>query len=169
MTTVHEPDVPAPAASATPPRGRHQLRPQVHARLVPGTATEVSVTAGRHSFTVDEPTSLGGTDRGANPLEHLLGALGACQVVTYQLWAKKLGIAVDSVDVQVVGDIDLRGFLGLADDVRPGFDAIHLDVRIAGPEPAERYEELLRQVEQRCPVRDNVGNPVQVRATIRPA
>ena len=77
------------------------IHPAASTSLVPRTATEVRVRAGRHDFTVDEPPVLGGTDLGANPVEHLLASLGSCQVITYQVWAAKLGIAVDSIDVDV--------------------------------------------------------------------
>ena len=142
------------------------IHPQVTATLVPGTATQVSVRAGDHSFTVDEPESLGGTDVGANPVEHLLAALGSCQVISYQVWAEKLGLRLDEVDVSLGGDLDLRGFFGLNPDVRPGFASIDAQVRLAGPESAERYAELYEAVEQHCPVLDNLGNAVPVTTTI---
>ena len=95
------------------------IRPEVRTSLARGTATQVDVRAGAHTFTIDEPASLGGTDLGANPVEHLLAALGACQVITFQVWAQKLGLQVDSIGVGLAGDLDLRGFFGLADGVRP--------------------------------------------------
>lgn len=150
-------------ATATEPQ---PLRPEVQVSLVPGTATEVRVRAGDHAFTIDEPPTLGGTDLGANPVEHLLAALGSCQVITYQVWAGKLGLPLDSVDVSLVGDIDLRGFFGLHPDVRPGFSGVEVEVRLTGPEPAERYQELVEHVERHCPVLDNLGNSVPVKATV---
>jgi uncharacterized OsmC-like protein len=141
------------------------IRPEVRTTLVSGTATEVRVTASSHGFTIDEPASLGGTDKGANPVEHLLGALGACQVITFQVWAQKLGIQLDEVDIALTGEIDLRGFFGLADDVRPGFQSIDVSVQLSGPESAERYDELTRAVEEHCPVLDGLGNTVPVRTT----
>jgi len=54
--------------------------------------TEVDVTTGNHTFKVDEPEVLGGTDLAANPVQLVLAALGACQAITYRVWAAKLGI-----------------------------------------------------------------------------
>lgn len=151
------------STEAGPPQ---RIRPGVRTSLVPGTATQVSVRAGQHAFTIDEPPALGGTDVGANPVEHLLAALGACQVITFGVWAQKLGIQLDSVDVDLNGDLDLRGFFGVDPDVRPGFESIDVEVRLSGPEPQERYDELVSAVERYCPVLDSLGNTVPVKATV---
>ena len=141
------------------------LRPATTSTLVTGTATEVAVKAGSHAFTIDEPPVLGGTDLGANPVEHLIASLGACQVITYQLWAAKLGIAVDTVTVDVTGELDVHGFFGLNPDVRPGFQSIDVNVRLTGPESVERYVELTAAVEEHCPVLDVLVNAVPVRSS----
>lgn len=148
------------SGAGTPQR----LTTQARASLVTG--TEVRINARDHTFTIDEPHDLGGTDSGANPVEHLLAALGACQVITYQVWAEKLGITVDSIDVDLTGDIDLRGFFGTADNVRPGFDGIKVQTTLTGPETTERYQELIDTVEQHCPVLDNLQNSVPVRGEV---
>ena len=144
----------------------HLIRPEVRTSLRPGTATEVSVDAGRHRFTIDEPAALGGTDLGANPIDHLLAALGACNVITYQVWAQKLGIRLDGVDIELAGDLDIRGFFGIDPDVRPGFQGIEARVSLRGPESAERYVELREAVEAHCPVLDNLTNGVPVTVVV---
>jgi uncharacterized OsmC-like protein len=138
------------------------IRPAAQSHLVAGTPTQVSVRAGGHDFTIDEPASLGGTDIGANPVEHLLASLGACQVITYQLWAAKLGVSVDTIEVDVTGELDVHGFFGLDPDVRPGFTSIEVSVRLGGPESVERYVELTSIVEEHCPVLDVLVNGVPV-------
>lgn len=145
-----------------------ELQSVVHAALQPGTATEVTITAREHTFTIDEPADLGGTDRGANPVEHLLAALASCTVITYTVWAEKLGLRLEGVEVDVDGTIDLRGFLGLDVEVRAGFQGINLGVRLTGPESAEDYRRLEKAVGAHCPVGDNLtaGVPLRTHVTL---
>jgi uncharacterized OsmC-like protein len=128
--------------------------------------TEVSVKVGSgHRFAVDEPASLGGADTAANPVEYALASLGSCQAITYRVWAAELGVRLDKVEVDIDGDIDLRGFFGVDDKVRAGFNAVRIRVRLEGPESDERYQELADAVDAHCPVLDLFRNPVPVERT----
>ena len=138
-----------------------------HATLVG--VTEVDVVTGAHTFKVDEPEVLGGTDLAANPVQLILASLGACQAITYQVWAAKLGIALEGVEARVEGDLDLRGFFGLDDTVRPGFTRIRLFVTLRGPETPQRYDELVGAVNRHCPVLDIVANPVPIQREVKTA
>jgi uncharacterized OsmC-like protein len=124
--------------------------------------TEVDIRTGAHTFKVDEPPVLGGADVAANPVQYALASLGSCQAITYRVWAAQLGIELDSVSVRVEGDLDLRGFFGLDDSVRPGFTAVRVEVTVSGPESGERYAELAAAVDDHCPVLDLFQNPVPV-------
>ena len=124
--------------------------------------TEVDIKTGAHTFKVDEPPALGGGDAAANPVQYALASLGSCQAITYRLWATQLGIELDSLSVRVEGDLDLRGFFGVDDSIRPGFTAVRVAVTVTGPESSERYAELAAAVDQHCPVLDLFQNPVPV-------
>jgi uncharacterized OsmC-like protein len=130
--------------------------------------TEVDLTARRHSVKVDEPPLLGGQDLGANPVEHALIALASCQAITYRFWAAKLDIELDGLEVTAEGDLDVRGFFGFDDSVRPGFTAVRLEITPRGPESAERYQQLAAAVDAHCPVLDLFTNqtPVQRRIAV---
>jgi putative redox protein len=132
-------------------------------------AVATLVRAGTHEFRVDEPVALAGDDLAASPVEVALGALIACQVVVYRLYAEALGIAVDEVDVTAEGDLDARRLFGIDESVRPGFSAVRLTVAVTGPETAERYEELKAAVDAHCPVLDLFANPTPVTTTLRTA
>ena len=124
--------------------------------------TEVDLSTRGHSVKVDEPAALGGEDLGANPVEHALIALASCQAITYRFWAVRLGIELEGLEVSAEGDLDVRGFLGFDDQVRPGFTAVRLEVTPLGPESAERYEQLAHAVDAHCPVLDLFANPTPV-------
>lgn len=81
-----------------------------------------------------------------------LASLGSCPAITYQFWAEQLGIGFDTLSVRVEGDLDIRGFFGFDDSVRPGFSAVPLEVTVTGPESPERYQDLVAAVDQHCPV-----------------
>jgi len=113
------------------------------------------------SFTidVDEPPTLGGTDSGPSPVEYALAALATCQEITYRLHADALGIPLDGVAVTLEGDIDLRGFFGTDESIRPGFLAIRGTVTVDSPAPVEDLERLRDHVDAHCPVLDLLSNP----------
>jgi uncharacterized OsmC-like protein len=127
-----------------------------------GDGVRTDVRIGRHEVLVDEPPALGGTDAAPNPVEFALGSLLSCQVVTYRFWAAKLGIPLEDVSVEVEGDLDVRGFFGLDDAVRPGFGEVRLVVDLRGPASPEDYRRLREAVDQHCPVLDLFRNPTPV-------
>ena len=128
--------------------------------------TEVDIRTGAHTFKVDEPPALGGADVAANPVQYALASLGSCQAITYRFWAAQLGISFDTVTVRVEGDLDIRGFFGFDDTVRPGFTAVRVEVSVTGQESEQRYAELAAAVDEHCPVLDLFKNPVPVTRTI---
>jgi putative redox protein len=114
------------------------------------------------SLTIDEPPSLGGTDAGPNPVELVLAALASCQEITYRAYATALGVPLDSVSVTLEGDLDLRGFFAVKDDVRPGFTGIRGKVTLKGPAAPEDFAKLKAVVDAHCPVLDILRAPVPV-------
>ena len=141
-----------------------QMTFTVGAELTEGFKMDVDIR--KHRITVDEPNGLGGTDEGPNPVELLLASLSTCQAITYRVWAMKLGLALESVNVEADGDIDLRGFFGVDDSVQAGFSAVRLRVKLDGPESAERYQELADAVDGHCPVLDFTGTAVPFERTL---
>jgi uncharacterized OsmC-like protein len=78
----------------------------------------------------DEPPILAGNDDGANPVEHLLNALAACVTTSMVAHASVRGIDIQALESELEGDIDLRGFLGLDEDVPKGFTDIRIKFRV---------------------------------------
>jgi uncharacterized OsmC-like protein len=141
------------------------------ARVTVTVATETAggmrcaTTARGHVVHADEPRSFGGSDSAQSPVELLVSSLATCQAVTYRLWAAELGIDLGRVGVEVQGDLDLRGFLGMS-DVPAGYGAIRIHVTLEGPEPAARYRELAEAVDAHCPVYDVLARPIPIERSL---
>lgn len=114
-------------------------------------------------FTVDsdEPPVLLGQNRAPNTAEFVLHALAACVSGTIAYHAAARGIALDSLETTIQGDLDLRGFLGLDSSVRPGYEQIRVAITAAGDFDDDQFAELSRLIRY-SPVRDIVSNPVPV-------
>ena len=127
-----------------------------------GEGVSVSNAARQFTFKVDEPEVLGGKDQAPNPVEYALASLGACQAITYRAVAALKDIQLDSVTVKTKGELDLRGFLGIDNEIRPGYQKITFEAIVESEESTEKLERLAAQVEALCPVLDMLSNPVPV-------
>ncbi len=62
---------------------------------------EVRYGADGHTFITDEPTSVGGDDKGPDPYIMLLGALGSCISMTVTLYARRKAWPLERVTVRL--------------------------------------------------------------------
>jgi uncharacterized OsmC-like protein len=109
----------------------------------------------------DEPPVLLGENRAPNATEYLLHALASCLTGTIVYHAAARGIALDALECAIEGDVDLHGFLGLDDSVRPGYEQIRVAFKATGDFDDDQLAELARLTSY-SPVRDIVSNPVPV-------
>lgn len=111
----------------------------------------------------DEPPTLAGKDQGANPVEHLLNALAACITTTMVYHAALRGIRIEKLESELEGDIDLRGFLGISDEVRRGYQKIRAKFKVKTEEPdLDRLKSLCKL----SPVYDVVSRGTDVEVTV---
>ena len=114
----------------------------------------------------DEPPLLLGEDIGPNPVEYALTALAACVTTALVYHAAAKGIKLNAVESRLEGDIDLRGFLGISDDVRRGYENIRIYYKIDADVPDDQLEELVQMGTKYSPVFDTITNPVTVTAQL---
>jgi uncharacterized OsmC-like protein len=112
-------------------------------------------------FEADHPPVLVGTDEGPTPVEYVLHALAACLTAGIANIAAARGVNLTEVSSTVEGDIDLLGILGLADDVRNGYQQIKVSFMLRGDEP-EKLRSVVEQSRRRSAVFDIVTNGVPV-------
>ena len=111
----------------------------------------------------DEPGALGGTDTAPNPVEQLLGALGNCLAVGYAANATARGIAIENLEIQLDGDLNLETFLGLTPG-HAGFSDIRANVRLDSSASPEDLAGLHSHVLETSPVGHTLraAIPVQI-------
>ncbi len=120
----------------------------------------------RFSIDIDEPCELGGTNRFANPQEHLIAALNACMTVGYVAQCAVRGITLESLEIETDGEIDLRGFLGIDSAVPPGYENLNYIVRIKGSGTRHEFAEIHEAVMATSPNFYNMARPVALKPTL---
>ena len=118
------------------------------------------------TFDIDEPYELGGTNRFANPQEHLIAALNACITVGYVAQCAVRGITLESLEIETEGEIDLRGFLGLDPKVANGYESLSYTVHIKGNGTEEQFAEIHDAVMATSPNVYNIANAVALKSTL---
>jgi len=113
-------------------------------------------------MTADEPPLLLGEDRGANPVEFLLTALASCVTTGIVYHGAARGIELTRLESELEGDLDLHGFLGISESVRPGYEKIQIKFRIEGNAPREELEKLVQEAKMFSPVYDVVSRSVPI-------
>jgi len=82
----------------------------------------------------------------------LLEALVACAGVSLRAAATMLGVEIRSAIVRAEGDVDLRGTLGVSEEVPVGFEEIRLSMEIEADISTETRNQLMQLVERYCVV-----------------
>jgi uncharacterized OsmC-like protein len=113
-------------------------------------------------FNLDEPPVLLGKNQGANPLEYLLLALSGCLTTSLIAHASARGVEIKGVESRYEGELDLRGFLGVSEEVKAGYQNIRVCFKIDAPVSAEQKEELLRIARKYSPVYNTLAQSAPV-------
>ena len=130
-----------------------------------GDGLQVQSDARGFKIIMDEPEDLGGTNTGMNPVESLLCALGSCQTIVAYAFAEAKGINLEGFHVELEGDLDPDGFMGLAEGVRNGFQEIRYSMHFKSDASKEDLEDYAKFIESRCPVGDCLQNGVSMKLT----
>ncbi|MFD0963872.1 OsmC family protein [Pseudofulvibacter geojedonensis] len=136
-----------------------------------GTKTQVStknMVFGEHklirdfSFTIDEPTQFLGVNCAPNPAEYMLGGLAGCMAVTFMAGATAMDIKIDKLQLEIDGELDLKGFLGLNEDSDVGFPELKFIFNVEGNGTQEQYNSLLERVQKHSPNFNTFKNEVKM-------
>ncbi len=120
-----------------------------------------SVDIGRAVYEAQAHAGVGGPGTAACFGDLLLGALAACAQVTCQMVAEAMGMEAERIEVE--GDLDLAGTLGVSKDVPVGFERIRTRFDVVAPEATEeQLDALRRKTEQYCVVFQTLARPPEL-------
>jgi uncharacterized OsmC-like protein len=113
-------------------------------------------------FDLDEPSVLCGENKGANPVEYLLVALSGCLTTSLVVQAALKDITLEKISSRYEGDIDLRGSLGLSEEVPVSYQAIRVYLTIEADISEAQKEELVKLAQTYSPVYDTITKATPV-------
>ncbi len=151
----------AEAVSLRPGAGRSTESTTV--RLTDGTACEIE--DGPFRLAADAGEAFGGD--GTGPSTNALGraALGACIALGASIWAAKLDVPIEDLDVEVQTDLDAGGFLDVAERP-PGWEGIRYRVRAVSPAPEAEVRRMLEIADRKSPIGDCLRRPLDVERSV---
>lgn len=123
------------------------------------------IRAGQHELVADEPVSVGGGDKGPNPYDFLLAAVGTCTNMTLRMYANRKGWPLEGVETQ------MRHTKIHAQDCEEcqtesgKIDLIEKEIAISGPLSEEQRERLL-EIAGRCPVHRTLTSETVIKSRL---
>ncbi len=133
-----------------------------HVRVESVGNLEQDIVTATHRFPADEPREAGGQDAGPNPYELLLGALGACTSMTLLLYARRKGIQLDRVAVELddshIYAQDCRDCETKEGHITGIRRRIHLEGALSDEQRAR-----LMEIAAKCPVHRTLSAEIKIR------
>jgi len=117
-------------------------------RIVNGLSCKV--TEGEYELAVDMPPGIGGNASAPKPGVYGRAALGSCLAIGYMLYASKMDIVIDELEVEIQTDYNDAALLGVG-NVRPGYQEVRYMVTITSDAATEDLTRMLDEADQHSP------------------
>ena len=117
-----------------------------------GWPTKVSISNAEWKIQVDENEEDGGTNSGPNSMQYFIASLSGCQNEQAQVVAEELSLSISQIDINAEIDLDLSGFMGMADHSNGSYKNVRLEAKVHGTVTEEQVITLGEKVDARCPI-----------------
>lgn len=98
----------------------------------------VQVKAGKFSWVLDEPASVGGHETGPDPVTSFLGALCSCLIISLQVTARARQVPINSVSARAMANE--KGFV----------KGVTIDLTVHSSAPEEKVRTVVERAEKGC-------------------
>jgi putative redox protein len=119
------------------------------------------VTLGRHRLIADEPTHVGGADKGPIPYDLLLASLGACKSMTLRMYANRKKWPLEGIEVRLDHEKIHARDCESCETESGRLDRITTTLALEGPLDAEQRARLL-EISERCPVHRTLTSEIEL-------
>ena len=110
---------------------------------------------------VDLPAADGGDGSAPHPGQLMRASLGACLSMGYRLWAARLEVPIEAVELEITCDYDARGQMGVSDDVPVGWREIRIHVTVTSDAPHEEIERVVQTTHRLSPMLANLSSAIR--------
>jgi putative redox protein len=122
---------------------------------------------GRHRLLADEPSTVGGDDKGPGPYELLLMALGACTSMTLRLYANRVHWPLDRVIVRLRHSRIYAEDCAGCENKQSLLDHIEREIELLGALSPEQRTRLMA-IADKCPVHKTLTSKVSIASRLVP-
>ncbi len=120
------------------------------------------VRVGNHTLIADEPTSVGGDDKGPSPHDWVMAGLGACTSMTVRMYAERKELPLKKVSVRVwmrkVKAADCPDCTTKEGEVTE----MMRDISLEGDLTDEQKARLI-EIANKCPVHKTLSGEIKIR------
>jgi|TARA_B110000967_G_C18823787_1_gene530211 uncharacterized OsmC-like protein len=117
-----------------------------------GWPTKVAITDTEWKLQLDEPIEDGGLNSGPNPMQYFTASLAGCQNEQAQVVAEELSLNINQIDIHIELDLDLSGFMGMADTSDRSYKNVRLNAIVHGEVTEAQITIMGQKVDARCPI-----------------
>lgn len=144
-----------------------ESKPQiVHAYLPAEEKYTTTLTAGKHEMLSDEPESVeGGKDKGPNPYDYLLMALGSCTVMTIKMYAEHKGWELDDIYMELKHNKKHSDDCDNCEKPESKIDVIEKELIIEGDFSDKQLDRML-DISKKCPVHRTLEGDITIKSSI---
>ncbi|WP_316015664.1 bifunctional alpha/beta hydrolase/OsmC family protein [Roseobacter sp. HKCCA0434] len=124
------------------------------------------ISAGpKHHILADEPESYGGTDLGFTPYQLLAAGLGACTSMTLRMYARRKGLNLTHVEVDVTHDKIHASDCDTCTQGEGRIDHLNRTIRLQG-DLTEADRQKLLEIADKCPVHKTLETGAHVTTSL---